>query len=199
LNPNLYLNLVFEDDLSGAVLRHLLMQVRPDCEVGLCYRTGGKGNIKRKLRAFNKAAKGQPYLILVDLDEDHECPPALLQDWIGKEKHPNLYFRVAVHEVESWLLASRRSFAGFLGIDPNKLPMDTDTLTDPKKVLLALAGKSKRRTVREDIVPLRSQTARVGPNYNGRLMEFIYKLWDYEEASQVSPSLQRTIECLRNM
>ncbi len=193
------INLIFEDDLSGAVLRRLFSEIRPDCEIGLAYRTGGKGNIKRRLRGFNHAAKGMAYFILVDLDADYACPPALLQDWFEHDKHPNLHFRIAVREVESWLLASRCAFSNYFGISKKIIPEIPDQVSDPKELLLKIAGKSRKKSLRDDIVPQIRTTARVGPNYNARLEEFVSQRWDYQEAISSSESLRRTVEYLKKM
>jgi len=193
------MNLVFEDDLSGAILQRLVTQVRPDCAVGLCYRAGGKGNIKRKLSGFNNAAKGMLYLVLVDLDEEYECPPTLLEDWFKQEKHPNLYFRIAVREVESWLLASRSAIANYFGIAQVRIPLYTDEIQRPKELLLSLARKSRKKVIRDDLVPQMGTTAKVGPNYNARLAGFVNQLWDYEEALGFSSSLKRMVECLKSI
>jgi hypothetical protein len=199
LKSDLYINLVFEDDLSGAVLQRLVAQVRPDCVIGLSYRTGGKGNIKRKLKGFNHAAKGMPYLVLVDLDDEYECPPTLLKDWFGYERHSNLYFRVAVREVESWLLASRSAFSNYLSIPQDEIPQNTDEIENPKDFLLTLAKKSRKKTIRDDLVPRMGITAKVGPNYNAQLAGFVNQIWDYKEALRFSLSLKRMVECLKKM
>jgi len=189
-------NLVFEDDLSGVVLRRLLSEIRPGCQIGLNYRTGGKGNIKRKLMGFNNAAKGMSYLILVDLDTEYECPPSLLSDWFVYNKHPNLHFRIAVREVESWLLASRGAFSNYLGISKSEIPEISDHIQSPKELLLEIVSKSGKKSIREDIVPHIRTTAKVGPNYNHRLIEFVNQRWDYHEAIMCSESLSRTVDYL---
>ena len=196
---DLCINLVFEDDLTGVVLRRLLSIVRPDCVIGLCYRTGGKGNIKRKLKGFNNAAKGMPYMVLVDLDDEYECPPMLLEDWFDCEKHPNLHFRIAVREIESWLLASRNSLSRYIGVHQREIPLRSDEILNPKEFLLTLARKSRKRALREDIVPRVNAVAKVGPYYNVRLAEFVNQAWDYREASECSGSLKRMVERLRTI
>jgi len=44
--------------------------------------------------------------------------------WLPYPKHPNLLFRVAVKEVEAWLLAHRAAFATFLGISDKLIPQE---------------------------------------------------------------------------
>ena len=74
--------------------------------------------------------------------------------WLPYPKHPNLLFRVAVKEVEAWLLAHRAAFATFLGISDKFIPQEqVDTIPDPKQFLINLAAKSKKRKVRDAIVP----------------------------------------------
>ena len=46
--------------------------------------------------------------------------------------------------------------------------------------------------MREDIVPI-NENASIGPNYNGCLMEFVYKNWDIQNAMKRSKSLMRAM------
>jgi hypothetical protein len=52
--------------------------------------------------------------------------------------------RVAVREVESWVLADRRRIANFLSAPLNSIPMDPEQLDDPKMALLTLARAHAR-------------------------------------------------------
>src|SRR5208283_2996534 len=107
------INLVVEDILSESILRNILGHFENNFIIGTCYGQTGKGYIKKNINGFNNAAKGIPYLVLTDLDRE-ECPPSLFQEWFNSQKHPNLIFRVAVKEVESWLLAHKEAMAKFL-------------------------------------------------------------------------------------
>ncbi len=152
--------------------------------------------MKKKIRAFNKAAQSIPFLILTDLDNS-PCPPQMIKSWLDIPKHPNLLFRIAVREVESWILADREAIAGFLGISEKKIPDDTDSLPDPKAFLIQLARKSKSRSLREELAPPSGATSRQGPNYNNRIIAFIRDTWNADAASQHSRSLRRALERLR--
>ncbi len=187
------INLAVEDDLSEAVLRRIL-QTRYD--VGVCYKRGGFGYLKKTIHGFNNASKGMPHIVLTDLDR-RECAPTLIEDWLPVPTHHNLLFRVAVREVESWVLADRDRFAKFLGIRKTLVPVNVDAIDDPKKCLINLARKSKRN-LREDIVPTEGSTAKQGPDYNGRLISFVKEFWDPCEAMRNSPSLARTIRAVEN-
>lgn len=189
------INLIFEDSLSGSVLCKLLENSRQDYSIGVYHNSGGYGWIRKRIDGFNKAARGTPYLILTDLDIA-ECPPALIRQWGMENKNHNLLFNVAVRQVESWLLACRGQVAKFLGIREDRIPYDVDDILDAKNFLIGLARNSRRKEVRADIVPEQGSTAKVGPNYNGRLMYFVENLWDPNIAKGLSPSLRRTMGLL---
>jgi hypothetical protein len=193
--PDIYVNMVFEDILSGAVLSKLLAHAQQNYIVGFSYPSGGFGWIKKRINGFNHAAKGMPYLILTDLDVN-ECPPVLIRGWLNGPLHPNLAFRVAVRTVESWLLGSRESFAAFLGVQENRIPLNVDEIPKPKEFVVNLARRSRKRDIRADLVPEEGSTAKVGRNYNGRLMCFVESSWDPSVAGARSPSLRRAIDAL---
>lgn len=189
------INLVFEDNLSGAVLRKLLVSSEQGYTIGLFYNTGGFGWIKRRIEGLNNAAKGMPYLILTDLDR-YECPPILLREWHIENHSHNLLFNVAVRQVESWILACRRRFAEFIGVQECLIPTAVDEIPDAKRFLIDLARRSRKKQLREDIVPKDGSTARIGADYNGRLTQFVESRWDPNIAKKLSPSLCRTMESL---
>jgi len=188
------INLAVEDDLSEAVLTKML-PARYD--VGVCYKKGGFGYLKKKIRGFNDASNSMPFLVLTDLDMG-ECAPVLIEEWLPVPVHHNLLFRVAVREVESWVLADHDRFAKFLGIRKTLVPVNVDTIDDPKEYLINLARGSRSRDLREDIVPAKGSTAKQGPGYNDRLVSFVREFWDPCEAMRNSPSLARTIRAVEN-
>jgi hypothetical protein len=186
------INLAVEDALSEAIIRQILRESQRDFVVGKCYNRGGYGYLKKTIRGFNNAAKGTPYLVLTDLDKK-ECPLALIEEWLPQAKHPNLLFRIAVREVESWVLGDRETFAKFLGIKKELIPQEVDDLEDPKKKLIDLARKSKKKV---GIVPAKGSTAKIGPDYNGQLIDFVNNYWQVERAALSSPSLQRAYDAI---
>jgi hypothetical protein len=197
------INLAVEDVLSEQVLRALLQQCGRDYEVGAVYRKGGFGYLRTKLAGFNNAAKGMPYLILTDLDS-RPCPTDLIETWFGCElknysrrRNHNLLFFIAVREVEAWLLADRESFASFLRIKVDQIPRQPDQIAHPKKELIDLVRKTKIRRLREDIVPRDGSIISIGPDYNGRLAEFVGNRWRVGAAENNSPSLRRAGDILR--
>jgi hypothetical protein len=188
------INLAYEDDLSEFVMTRLLGNFQGRFHVAECYSRGGSGYLKKRIRGFSQASAFTPFFVLTDLDRN-ECAPTMMAEWLDFAPHDNLIFRIAVREVESWILADKEGFADFLGISAARIPENPDGLADPKRTLMNLAAGSRKRKIREDIVPV-SDNARIGPNYNGRLMEFVLGNWDIERASNRSDSLRRAIRHL---
>jgi hypothetical protein len=191
------INLVFEDVLSEAVLKQMLKQSQRPFLVGDCFNQRGNDQIQKKISGFNNAAKGMPYLVLTDL-ENADCPLVILSEWLTQPKHPNLLFRIAVKEVEAWLLAHREAFAKFLGISVDLIPGDADRIPDPKLLLINLARRSRKRKLREAIVPELNSTAKIGKDYNNQLIQFVNKSWQVASAETNSPSLKRAMNALIN-
>jgi hypothetical protein len=191
------INLVFEDVLSEAVLKQMLKQSQRPFSVGHCLNQRGNDQIKQNISGFNNAAKGMPYLVLTDLDKA-DCPLVIISEWLTQPKHPNLLFRIAVKEVEAWLLAHREAFAKFLGISVDLIPGDADRIPDPKLLLINLARRSRKRKLREAIVPEPNSTAKIGKDYNGQLIQFVNKSWQVASAQTNSPSLERAMNALIN-
>ena len=185
-------HLAVEDDLSELVIRRVLFDTGRNYSVGNVFGRGGFGYLQSTAKNWNAAAAaGTPVLLLTDLD-NHPCPSSLIEDWLDMEPHANLVFRVAVREIESWLLADREGFADFLGIGSDLIPLQPDQIPDPKQTVVKLARRSRRRTLRESIVPRRGSTAVQGPDYNGCLGDFVRGHWNRNAAAERSPSLDRT-------
>ena len=185
------LHLVIEDELSEVVVRRVLADTDRGYVVGSAYGRSGFGYLRSTANNWNAAAAaGTPILLLTDLDR-HVCAPDLISGWLDRRCHANFIFRVAVREVESWLLADREGVAQFLGINYVLVPDRPDLVSDPKQTLISLARRSRRRALRESIVPRQGSTAAQGPNYNGCLGEFVRNRWNPNAAKNRSPSLNR--------
>jgi hypothetical protein len=185
-----------EDSLSEVVVRTLLARSQRDYAVGAVFSHGGFGYLRKTCPGWNNAAKGAPFLLLTDLDQ-YACPPALIDDWLPDKRQPNLIFRVAVREVESWILADSRNFSVFLGISRDAMPTDPENLADAKQALVGLANRSRRTSTRSRLVPRAGSTAKQGPDYNQCLSEFVTRHWDEGEASANAPSLFGCIRALQ--
>jgi hypothetical protein len=188
--------LAVEDLLGEVFAQELLKSSGRKFAVGNCLGHKGFGYLKKNVGAFNKSAKGIPILVLTDLDRG-KCAPLHIADWLQNPKHNNLIFRVAVREIESWLLADRDSIAKFLGVSLSDLPLNPDEILDPKALVIKLAEKSRKRNVRKAIVPARKSTAKIGPDYNGMLSFFVQSDWSLNNAIKYSPSLSRAYETIK--
>ncbi len=187
-----------EDLLSENVLRRIVAAVRPELTIWQVVRKNGSGYLRTRARDFNRTAQSVPVFMLADQDRAEVCPAELIETWLGVPPAPNLLFRVAVMEIESWVMADRRAFAGFLSIRGESIPENPDTILRPKELIVSLARKSRRRDIREDLVPARGSTAAVGPAFNARLGEFVATAWDPTRAAEGSASLMKAVMRLRS-
>lgn len=181
------------------MLRRLLRERPVPYAIGPVFKQGGFGYLIKQSPAFNNMAKACPVLLLTDLDQ-RQCAPELLDEWLKHPKHPDFLLRVAVREVEAWLLASAAELGKFLGIRRALNFSAPEDMGDPKAELLALAEGSPRRDLREAIV--RRETGgnlRQGPAYNSTLGGFIYRDWKSDVACAKCPSLERMINALSSL
>lgn len=192
------LSLVVEDVLSDSALRIILKTIAPKIHIAATHGLQGNGYIRRKISSFNKSSRGgHAFLVLTDLDNG-VCPSKLIQEWLPETKETNLLFRVAVREVETWLMADKNGMADFLFIPANHIPDDVENIQSPKEFLMNAARRSSNRTIREDIPPRSNSTAKTGPDYNGALIRFAGEHWNISNAKNNSASLQRAITCIEN-
>lgn len=186
-----------EGDLDDAVLRRLVAHI--GATAGPVYGRHGKAHLRQRLNGYNQAARLSPWVVLVDLNHDADCAPPLLASWLP---HPasNMCFRIAVRMVEAWLLADRDRLSLFLSIPRSQLPFKPEELDDPKHTIIELARLSRRRDIREDIVPRPGSGRTVGPAYTSRLIEFVFDRtagWRPDIAANFSDSLDRCLRCLQ--
>lgn len=188
-----------EGPIDEAVLRRLFVEV--GAVSGPIYGKEGKGRLRARINGYNSAAVHSPWVVLVDLDDEFDCAPELRAAWLPSCA-PNLCFRVAVRQVETWLLADRARIASFLAVPIARIPVNPESESNSKQAMINLAVRSKRRQIRDDMVPRPSSGRSVGPAYTSRLIEFISHPahgWRPLEAAKHSDSLLRAIECLRQL
>lgn len=190
-------SLAVEGPLDEQVLRQLISQSGKPIVVGVCYGNRGKDYLRHNVKRFNVAARHAPFIVLTDLDND-DCAPGLVKRLLPEKCSRNLLLRVAVHEIEAWLLADRKRMAEFLGVSAAKIPTRADDCEDPKTLLVNLARKSRRRDIRDDLVPAHLSTTKVGKNYVGRLALFVTTKWRVDDlARNNSPSLDKAWQALQ--
>jgi hypothetical protein len=179
-----------EDELSEAIASRLVSEVPGPCYVAQPLRKGGFGYLRSRMANWRQMAERQVVFVLTDLDRV-ECPVAMRNDWAGlKPLPPRLLFRIAVREVESWVLADHDAIRRLMGAVPN-LPDAPDDIPDPKQALLKLAKKAPR-SVRDDIVRQGERGNLLqGLGYNTRLVNWVNSEWSPKRAAERSPSLAR--------
>ena len=168
--------------------------------IGAVFSQGGFGYLKRQAPAFNNAAKRCPFLLLTDLDQS-PCPPQLIEDWLGRPKHRHFLLRVAVREVESWLLGDPTGLKTFLGLRMQIALPNPEQLADPKQELLKLALYSPRRAMRDALAWKDESSGRLfqGPDYNATLAKFVAEVWDITGARNGCHSLDRLFLALERI
>ena len=181
-----------EDELSAAVIRKVIHASGRKFAVSRVINARGYGRLKADVAKYKTACHVLPHVVLTDLDQ-YVCPPALLKDWKAITLPPQLLLRIAVREVEAWLLADREGIANYLSIAKTKVPQYPEAEADPKRTLINLARKSRKRRLAIELVPAMGSSASIGPLYNARLSEFVNEHWNIERARKVAPSLDRAL------
>lgn len=179
-----------------AVVQRLVEHV--GAHVGAVYGKNGKPTLRQKMNGYNNAARYAPWIVVADLDHDHDCAPELVSAWVPVPAE-FMCFRVAVRAVEAWLLADGEAVATFFGVAESAVPSRPDDLDDPKRTLVDLAKRSRRREIREDMVPCPESGRAVGRAYTSRLIEFARDAWRPPVAAQRSESLRRAIASLERL
>ncbi len=187
-----------EGPLDEAVARRLIEYCGHT--LGTAYGKQGIDYLRRKLAGYNEHARhGNPMLVLVDfMDTRLNCPPELPTIWLPN-RCTRLLLRAVVREAESWLLADAAGIADFLAVSASRVPRHPELEPDPKRTLVQLARRSRRRAIRAALVPPEGVSSTVGPDYNRTLKEFVRDRWDVRAAVERAPSLARCLTRLRDL
>ena len=188
----IYCTSVYEDEITHQVMLRIYDSFRGYVTENRAINCNGKGKIKKQIIAYNNAAQYGYFFIITDLDSGYDCAPLLIKDWLPYKCSNHLIFRVAVHEVESWLIADRQNFAAFFSISRSIIPVESDKIADPKQAVINLARKSRKREILESIIPI-DDYAVAGPGYNTKFQSFIQNYWDIDSARKNSPSLDKAV------
>jgi len=192
------IHLVVEGPTDEQIVRRVLAWL--GLPAGRVYVQHGKAALLQRLPMYNQAARWSRWLVVVDLDQDAECAPAFVSARLPRPS-PGMLMRVAVRAAESWLLADVERLGAFLGLrSPRSIPSQPDPLPDPKQTLVMLASTSRKRALREDMVPRPGSGVKIGPGYPSRLIEFVqpgHMGWRPEVALLHSESLLRLVEALQ--
>ena len=182
--------------IDTAVVRRICRE--SELEIAAVHGENGKDRLDGALAGYNAAARHGTWLVLRDLDTDADCAPSLRTRLLAAPA-PGMVFRIAVREIETWLMADPHSFAQYFSIPASRVAAAPESIHRPKEYLVNLARRSRSRTIRDDVVPREGSKARVGPGYAGRMIEFASTVWSPHEASARSDSLKRCLDRLSHL
>ena len=113
--------LAVEDILSAAVATKILKKFGFEIAKTIGYR--GNSYLRKKAKGLNQNAR-KPYdvFMLTDLDSPKICPIELIQCWVKDSLNSGFFLRIAVMEVESWVMADQSAFAEFLRVPIQEVP-----------------------------------------------------------------------------
>lgn len=190
------MNAAVEGMVDEAVLRRIFVDT--SASLNRVFIAEGKPRLLHRLASYNHAANWQPWIVLIDLDQDASCAPIARQNWLPAPA-PNLCFRIAVRAVESWLLADTVALAEYLHVPRSQIPRQPDILNDPKLTMVNLAQQSKRSAIVRDMIPRPGSGRSIGPAYSSRMIEFAYRHWRPRIAKDNSDSLQKLFHCIETL
>ena len=185
--------------VDEAVVKRLIAEIGG--KAGPVFGKNGKPHLRQRIHGYNQAASRIPWLVLIDLNHEFDCPPPLKSAWL-RCPSPNMCFRIAVREVEAWLLADRQRFASFFQIPITAIPNNPESIDNPKEFVANLAGRSRSRAIKDDMIPRPGSGRSVGPGYISRLIEYAFDLrkgWRPQNAAGSSDSLKRCLNRLREL
>jgi hypothetical protein len=187
-----------EGDTDAAVARRLIHAC--GALPGMERVTRGRARFAANLPKYNAAAAHYPWLAIRDLDHDADCAPALVQAALPNVS-PLMCFRVAVREAEAWLLGDREVLARALGVSTSRVPDQPEMISDPKLTIVNLARHSKKRAVRDGLVPAKGSGIAIGPEYAAWIIDFVQSDWDPLRAiaGKGVPSLERAFRAVQRL
>jgi hypothetical protein len=188
-----------EGVVDEAVVKRLIVEAGG--EIGPIYGKRGKSLLRQRVNGYNNAARHHPWIVIVDLNREADCAPPLKEIWLPNPG-PFMCFRIAVREIEAWLLADRERFASFFRVRLSDVAAEPELLDDPKEAVIELSRRSRSRDIRLDMVPRPGSGRKIGPAYVSRLIEFVSdprRGWRPERAARSSDSLNRSLARIREL
>lgn len=188
-----------EGTLDEAVLVRLVEHV--GAEPGPIHGKAGKQRILERLGGYNSAAEHAPWVVVVDLDSDADCAPPFRSRHLEQPSR-FMCFRIAVRQIEAWLLADRERFAAWFSVAPSLIPANPEGVQYPKQHVVELVSHSRRRDIRQDMVPREGSGRNIGSAYTSRMIEFATDVesgWRPDVAVQHSDSLARCVTCIEGV
>lgn len=185
--------IVGEDQLCTELAQALVIQSGKDVHIQNLLVANGCGPFKGMIEKMNSVAWNvMPVLMLADADQA-TCVVTQRNQWIPTNPAPKFSLRLAVREAETWILADHEGLSEFANFSVALMDRSPDQLNDPKQELLRSIRRSKRRDLRDEMLPKKGAKNLVGLGYNLHLTRFVREFWNAERAAQRSPSLARSI------
>ncbi len=189
--------IAFEDALQKSVILKIFNSMPIKINISGQFSKGGNGYLRSNLKTFVNISNRVPFFLLTDLDNKN-CPIALMESWGYNSPSKNFIFRIAVKEVESWLLADHQGVKSLFGDRiSNKLHSNCDSIDNPKEYFLDLAKKAPKE-VRNSLIKKEGAVCSQALGYNAMLERFVRDTWCPNRASENSKSLGRTINRLKS-
>ncbi|WP_081051486.1 hypothetical protein [Burkholderia diffusa] len=184
---------VGEDELCCAIADALIAHSGIAVEVEQRIVAGGAGPFKQRIPAMNNVANNvMPVLMIADADQA-PCVVTQRNSWLPRHVSPRLSMRLAVREAEAWVLADHVGFSQFATVSKDLFPAQPEGELDPKQTLLSIVRRSRRRELRDEMLPGKGATSPVGLGYNIHMTDFVKNYWDIARATDRAPSLARAI------
>ena len=188
-----------EDILSETVAERLVHESTRNLQIAVRVRRNGNAYLKSKFPELLKTSAKIPVFLITGLD-NIQCPVELIKNWTqNTPAPPGMIMRVAVREVESWILADRDGFSGYTGIPVEKMALNPDALSDPKRVRLNLVKRYARKRIKESLLPSKSSSSKIGWEYIAVLCQFARDVWSVDRAVRHSVSLRRAVNRLSSL
>jgi len=184
---------VGEDELCCAIADAMIAHSGVETGVQNRIVAGGAGPFRARIRPMNEVAMNvMPVLMIADADQA-TCAVTQRNTWLPANADRRLCMRLAVREAEAWVLADHEGFSDFANVSRALFPAQPETLDDPKRALLSIIKKCKRRELRDEMLPARGATSPVGLGYNVHMTAFVRNRWSIDRALERAPSLARAI------
>lgn len=154
----------------------------------------GKAKLDPKIPGILRSSGPQnPWVVLRDLDHDATCAV----DFMRSMDYQRVQFaevRIAVRQIEAWLLADHIGFSEAFAVPMSKLPADPDDCDDAKRAVIDACVHSRRRVIKSDMLPRPGSHRKVGPGYEGSVIAYATSGWDPNRAAERSGSLARAVD-----
>lgn len=193
--PRLLVSGAVEGALDQAVLQRIVGETGATITF---YGGKGKQHLLTNLERYNEAARHAPWIVLIDLDTSLDCAPTAAAMWLPRPSE-GMCIRIAVRQVESWLMGDKERLARFLHVSADRIPSRPDAVSNAKRSLVGAAARSKLRTIKQGVPPRQGSGRVVGPAYTTLLQEFVRDHWRPEIAAQHSESLARARRAIRRL